>query len=68
MVGDRADSVRAAWRSQAGICAGVVATGLAGTAVAVVVAGKDALVVQADVSEEAVVVHSAGHYVYKLLE
>lgn len=61
MVGHRADGVRAARGGQAGVGAGVVAARLAGTAVAVVVAGKDALVVQADVAEEAVVVDATGH-------
>lgn len=61
MVGHRADGVRAARSGQTGIGAGVVAARFAGAAVAVVVTREDALVVQADVAEEAVVVDATRH-------
>lgn len=62
MVGHRANGIRAARAGQARIRAGVVATRFTGAAVPVVVACKDAAVVEANVSEEAVVVDAAGHW------
>lgn len=62
VVGHRAGGIRTAGALQTGIHTLVVAAGLGGTAILVGVAAIDALVVQADMSQEAIVVHTTGHY------
>lgn len=61
MVGHRAGGIRAAGAFQTRIHTLVIAAGLGSTAILVSVAAIDALVVQANMSQEAIVVHTAGH-------
>lgn len=64
MICDRTDGIRSARTQQTGIGTGVIATRFAGAAVAIVVARKDAAIVEANVSEETVVVDATSHCLF----